>query len=367
MYESRIAADHLEVVAAEGFPAAIDTLADDNIAGHGFLRAAWYGAGGQPGRTLVVQRGAARTPIAAIPTVRFGPAITGVRKVAGGYWPLRSPLFAPDCSMFELAQALDHPAARSLGPVWRVGPARQDDPGMALLIEAARLAGWTVLSRPAGTSWAIDCDAARAAGWPRASTARKLRAAWRKLEELGTPRWRYVRGAGWNDAVLADLGQIEAQSWVGRSTNGKGAKFLTPDQRAAWSRVLSDPRLAENLVATILMLDDRPVAFSFDLDDAPVKYGIAGSFVTDLRRHAIGKLANYRAFEDAIADGHSILDMGAGDNGYKRAMGAAEAYRLTDLLFVRSRPAARVLARGWGALLEPADRPGGAPRRPAHG
>jgi CelD/BcsL family acetyltransferase involved in cellulose biosynthesis len=364
MYESRIAADHLEIVAAEGFPAAINTLAARNLSGHGFLRAAWYGASGEPGRTLLVQRGADRTPIAAIPTVRFGPAVIGARKVAGGYWPLRSPLIAPDCSVFELAQGLDHAAARSLGPVWRVGPARADDPGIALLIEAAWLAGWTVLSRPAGTSWVIDCDAARAAGWPRGSTARKLRAAWRKLEEIGPPRWHYVRGEQWSAAVLEDLGRIEAQSWVGRSTNGRSAKFLTPGQRAAWGRTLGDPHLADSLVATILMLGERPVAFSFDCDDGPVQYGIAGSFVEDLRRFAIGKLTNYRGLADAIADGHSVLDMGAGDSGYKRVMGAVEGYRLVDLLFLRSHRAARMLAPAWGALLEPDHL---ARRRPADG
>ena len=367
MYESRIAADHLEVVAAEGFPAAIDTLADCNIAGHGFLRAAWYGAGGESGRTLLLRRGAAGTPVAAIPTLRFGPGITGARKVAGGYWPLRSPLFAPDCSIFELAQALEHPAARSLGPVWRVGPAREDDPGIVLLTQAARLAGWTVLSRPAGTSWVIDCDGARAAGWPRASTARKLRAAWRKLEDIGTPRWHYVRGEGWSDTVLEDLGRVEAESWIGRNTDGRGAKFLTPHQRAAWSRAFSDPRLAQALVATVLMLNERPVAFSFDCDNHPVRYGIAGGFVEDLRCYSPGKLANYRALADAIADGHSILDMGIGDSGYKRAMGAVEGYRLVDLLFLRSRRAARVLTRAWGPLLEPAGRPDLAPRRLADG
>ncbi|MFN4097775.1 MAG: hypothetical protein ACK4GG_13485, partial [Sphingomonas sp.] len=52
--------------------------------------------------------------------------------------------------------------ARCLGPAWRVGPARCDDPATTLLIAAAQLANWNVLSRPAGTSGVIDLDAERA-------------------------------------------------------------------------------------------------------------------------------------------------------------------------------------------------------------
>lgn len=354
MYESRIASGRLTVAAVEGFPPEINTLAARNLAGHGFLRSAWYAASApEHGRTLLLRRDADGTVLAAIPTIAFGPAIGRARKVPGSYWPLRSPLLAPDCDVLELAHALDHTAARCLGPVWRVGPARADDPATTLLVASAQLANWTVLSRPAGTSWMIDLDAARTRGWPSASSARKLRAVWRKLENLGTLRWRYVRGTDWDAAALEDMGRIEAESWIARTTDGSGAKFMTPAQRALWSHVLTDPVLAENLSATILMLDDRPIAFSFDLDDGPVQYGIAGSYAEDLKRFYIGKLANFRAIQDAIAAGKSVTDLGAGDNGYKRDMGAVRGYDMTDLLFVRSRTAARVLARVWGAELPP--------------
>jgi len=361
MYESRIAADRLTVAAIAGFPPEIDALAGRNLSGHGFLRAAWYrGSGQQQGRTLLVRRGEAANQsssggevIAAIPTVSFGPAAVGARKISGSYWPFRTPLIAPDCSAFELAQALEHPAARSLGPVWRMGPSRMDDPATMLMVAAARLAGWTVLTRPAGTSWMIDLAAARAENWPRASTARKLRSYWRKLEELGTPRWRHVRGDAWDASVLEGLGLIEAQSWIARSTDGSGAKFISSGQRAVWQHALTDPVIAQKLAATILMLDDRPVAFSFDLDDGPVRYGIACSYVEDLKRCNIGKLTNYRALEDAIVDGQTLMDMGVGDSGYKREMGAAEGCHMADLLFVRSRLAARLLANVWGTEITP--------------
>jgi hypothetical protein len=86
MYESRIAADQLTVASIAGFPPAIDVLAGCNLAGHGFLRAAWYAAGApQSGRTLLIRRGASpdSAVIAAIPTFAFGPVILRARKVPG--------------------------------------------------------------------------------------------------------------------------------------------------------------------------------------------------------------------------------------------------------------------------------------------
>jgi CelD/BcsL family acetyltransferase involved in cellulose biosynthesis len=359
MYESRIAADPVTVAAKEGFPPEIDALAGRSLSRHGFLRAAWFAGGAQPrpGRTLLIRRGGEDGEvIAAIPTVGFGPVIGRMRKVPGAYWPFRSALLAEDCSPFELAQGLEQGAAQSLGAVWRIGPVRMDDPAASILVEAAQIAGWTVLARPAGTSWVIDLDAARRQGWPRPSTARRLARAERRLEKLGAVAWHYVRGSGWNDTAIDQLASVEAASWIAATTDGSGAKFLSKQQCDLWRTALSDPVLAEMLCATILTIDGRAVAFSFDLDDGPVQYGIAGTYVSDLGKHEIGKIVNYRAVTDAIADGQSVMDLGAGDSGYKSAMGATEGYRLADLLMVRSRSVAKVIGRAWGDELGQTDR-----------
>jgi len=243
MLESKIAAAPLTLETRAGFPPELDRLAETSLSGHHFLRAAWFRAGASGNsRTLLVRRTGGAL-VAAIPTSSFGPAprvtqVLGVRKVPGSYWPLRGILVAPDTDRYELAQALGHRGARRLGAVWRLGPARRDDPATLMVVEAARLAGWQVLSRPAGTSWLIDLDTLRAEGWPKSSTARRLRVAWRKLEERGTPRWRRVRGSDWNDAVIGDMGRIEAQSWIARSTDGSGAKFMRPHQQQLWREAL---------------------------------------------------------------------------------------------------------------------------------
>ncbi|WP_017665870.1 GNAT family N-acetyltransferase [Porphyrobacter sp. AAP82] len=362
MYETRIAAGHLTVAARTGAAPALDVLARRNLAGHGFLRSAWFAEGAVTGlRTLVVED-AAGTPLAAIPTAPFGPAIAGLRKVPGSYWPLRAALVAPECTSFELAQALGDPAAAaSLGAVWRLGPARADDPATLRLVEAAQAARWSILSRPAGTGWVIDLNAARRqGGWPRGSTAARLARIERRLASHGRVAWRVVRGADWDDGVLETLADIEAASWIAAKTDASGAKFMTSHRRAAWRAVLADPVLAGMLSATILTVAGRAAAFSFDLDDGPVRYGIAGSFRSDFARSEVGKLANHRAVTDALEAGQSRVDLGAGDSGYKRAMGAEAGYELADLLFVRNAAPARLLARVWGAPLAP-------PQSRAHG
>ncbi|MDC8755616.1 GNAT family N-acetyltransferase [Erythrobacter sp. sf7] len=355
MYESRIAADRITVTAVEGFAPEIDALADRALARRGFLRAAWYrgGAGQHPGRTLLIRRGDENGEIiAALPTVALGPAIGRLRKVPGAYWPFRGAPVAEDCNPVELAQGLERAGPKLLGRVLRLGPVRMDDPANQMLIAAAQLAGWTVLSRPAGTSWLIDLKQARSQGWPRPSTAKRLARAERRLQKLGTVAWHHVRGAGWNDQVFEQLAAVEAASWIASSTDTRGAKFLTETQRGIWRTAIADPVLAEMLCATILTIDGRAVAFSFDCDDGAVQYGIAGTYVSDLGKYDVGKIVNYRAVSDAIDDGQSVMDLGAGDSGYKREMGAVAGYDMADLLLVRSRPLAKLIARLWGDELQ---------------
>jgi hypothetical protein len=344
MYQTRITPAALTVENAAGFPRALDALAEQGLGGHHFLRSAWFAAGAPDGGHTLLARDERGAPLLAIPAAPFGPAVVGARKVPGSYWPFRGVLAAPEARSEHFAAAL---AAPALGPVWRLGPAPVSDPVTRLLIDGAEAAGWHVITQRAGTVWAIDLDELRARGWPSKSSARKLRRYEARLEELGPVTWRAIRGKDWDEAALAAMGSIEAASWVAAHTNGSGAKFMRSEQRAVWRCALGDPVLAEMLCATILMIGGRAVAFSFDMDDGPVQYGIAGSFVSDLADYNIGRLVNYRAMADAIADGQSVMDMGTGDSGYKRDMGAVAAYDLVDLLFVKNPLAARALRRWW--------------------
>ena len=352
MFSGRILqADAVRVAVVDGFPDAIDALARRAAGGRCFLRAAWFraAAGACGGRTILATR-ADGSLVAAIPTVELGPSIVGARTVPGSYWPFRSVLIAEDAHPCELAQLFDDSRARSLlTPMWRVGPVYRDDPALDPLERAAAEAGWTVLTRPLGTGWLLDLAAMIAGeGWPRKSTRQRLAKYERQLGQSGEVRFRTVTGAEWSDAVFADLAAIESNSWVGKTTDGSGAKFLNPGQRALWRSATRDPEIARALSATILHVGETPVAFSFDLRSGDLQYGIASSFDERFAAARPGKIVTWRQLGWAADEGVRTVDLGAGDSGYKREMGATAGPEIVDLLIVRSRSMARLISLKWG-------------------
>lgn len=331
----------------KGYPSAIDAVADRAPAPLKFLRRAWYAGTGDEGSTLIGSR-LDGTPFAAIPTAPIGPNMIGMRGIAGGYWPFRAPVIAVDATKSELAALLAHFGTKQiLAPLWRMGPVYADDPTLSPLIAAARRAGWTVLRRSLGKSWTLHLPDAAGDPWPRKSVARRLRVITRQLDAIGPVSIVNVHGDDWSEATLATLGAIEGESWVGKNTDGSGAKFLTPEQRTVWTRILSDPVLANALHATILSVGDRPVAFTFDMLIDDYQYGIASSYDAAFAAQSPGKLVTYRQFEDSIARGIRTVDLGAGDSGYKRDLGAVPGSEIVDLLLVRSRSAASLLRMKW--------------------
>lgn len=336
----------------DGFPDAIDRLAERSALPRSFLRMSWYRAGAQGSGQTLIGKNAQGGLIAAIPTMRAKPGILGIRSVPGCYWPFRSVLLADDVLVEELAELLAQDLAiKALGSVWRMGPVPVQDATSRLVMRAAALAGWSVLERSVGRSWIFDLGNGN--GLPGKSTAKRLKQYGRRLAQQGQPSWRTVSGSGWDEATLEQLGQIERQSWVGRKTDGSGAKFLYPSQRALWRDALTDPHIADMVQATVLSLDDRPIAFSLDMICGSTQYAIACSFVEDMGRYRLGNLVTFHQLQRAREHSVTIVDLGSGDLGYKRQMGASEGDELVDLLFVRSRLKAGLLALKWGA--EPDD------------
>ena len=331
----------------EGFPEAIDGLATKAAPPRSFLRSAWYRAwAGGSGHTMIMNS-ALGTAIAAVPTMKASSALPGFRTVPGCYWPFRSVLVADNVTAEDLAQALSQRLAiKALGPVWRMGPVSAQDSTTQRVLRAASLTGWNVLERPVGKSWFFDL--ANGGGLPGKSTAKRLRQYERQLTKLGRVSWRRVTGAEWDQTTLDQLGKVEEESWVGRGTDGSGAKFLLPAQRALWRDALQDPHIADICQATILSLDDRPIAFSFDMLCETVQYAIACSFVEDMGQFRLGNIVTHRQLQYAREQGIATVDLGAGDLGYKRQMGAAEGEDHVDLLFVRGRIRAGLLALKWG-------------------
>lgn len=339
----------VEVTLETGYPTAIDDIAARARASHHFLRAAWFAGSGAEGGETLVARSEGGAPLAALPTVAAHALLPRPRALGGGYWPFRAPVLADDLSDQAMAAMVAHPRFnRTLSPIWRMGPVYADDPAAQRLLPTLMRNGWTVLTRRLGRVFRLDLRALRKAGeWPRKSTLRRLRGYERQMGSRGELLFETVTGAGWNAEAFKTLASIERRSWVGRDTDGQGAKFLSSVQRRYWRKAVQDPALARALSASILRLGDRPVAFSFDLRAGALQYAIASSFDAHFSAWRPGKIVTYRQFARAMAEGVETIDLGIGDSGYKREMGAVAGPDINDYLVVRYRPLAALLRRRW--------------------
>ncbi|SFR87961.1 Acetyltransferase (GNAT) domain-containing protein [Sphingomonas jatrophae] len=318
------------------------------------MRAAWFEAADAANAQTVLAMRPDGSAVAAIPIAGIGPPLVGTRAVPGSYWPFRSIAVAADALPAELEALLSAPQVRrALSPVWRVGPVLREDRAVTMLEQAAVRAGWTVLVRTLGNTFVLSVgDQITGGGWPRKSTLRRLKNYERQLAQKGELDIRFVTGSAWDEEAFKALAAIEANSWVGRRSDGSGAQFLAPAQCALWRRAVRDPHIAEALSATILTVGGEPAAFSFDLRAGERQYSIASSYDERFAAGRPGKIVTYRQLEWAARQGVQTVDLGVGDSGYKREMGAVAGSQMIDLLFVRNRSIGRLLSFKWGPMSE---------------
>jgi CelD/BcsL family acetyltransferase involved in cellulose biosynthesis len=254
----------------------------------------------------------------------------------------------------DMIAVLENPVAQSvIGPLLRLGPIYETDRLAVLMAKAARQSGWHVLTRQMGQTFVQDIAGPDdAVPWPSASRRRKVRRLTGQLQNQGPVTMRIVRGAAWSRQAFADLASIEANSWVGKRTDRSGAKFLNPDMLAHWQRAVVDPVIAQMLAAAILYVGDRPIAFSLDLTAGALQYGIASSYDEAFAAYSPGQIITVHAIDDSIARGVRQIDWGAGDSGYKQALGAKPGALIHDLLIVRHASLAAALRPRWEESIE---------------
>lgn len=348
----------ISVRAVDGLASAIDRVAEAAPATHGFLRYGWFaaaiGAYGGPARTLVVED--AGVPAIALPMVRGRRGVPGLATVAGHYWPFRGFPARRDAG----ADAYDALVRALAGEVrvLRWGPVYDDDPVLRGTLRAARARGWAVLDRWVAHSYRLDLAALAAAGpYPRRSTLKKNRFHEKHLAAHGALEWRFAQGGAVTDALIDELAGVEARSWVGKRTDARDAKFMRAGHGGFWRRAAADPDVAARMRVGLLRVGGRPMTFSFDLDGGALRWAIANGYDPVVAKHSPGRLLAYRGIAGAIADGVRVIDWGAGDAGYKEAMGADHGPAIRDYLLVRpgvSAAAARAAAGWWRRSGQPA-------------
>lgn len=326
----------MRATAFDGLSALIDTVADEAVESHCFLRYQWFAAAlaayGGRARTLIVERDG--QPVIALPLVGFGPGIAKLACVPGCYWPFRGFPASADAPGAAFDVLIDRLAHEING--LRIGPSHDGDPAVTALVAAARRRGWRVLDRFVADSYLLDMAAARAeGGWPRASTLKKNRFHEKHLAEHGALDWRFLDGGDLLAGGFDQLAAVEEKSWIVTRTDGGDAKFTRRGHGAFWRQAAADPVIADMMWAALLTVDGAPAAFSFDLNLGTLKYAIANSYDPAFAKHSPGKLLYYRNLVRALDDGMTQVDWGAGDGGYKSTIGAQQGPAIRDWLLLR--------------------------------
>ncbi|MEW4448443.1 GNAT family N-acetyltransferase [Qipengyuania sp. JC766] len=328
---------------------ALDALAAGEHPARRFMRAAWFASGTDAAETVVPIRSGDGELLAAMPLSKkaFGPV--GISQIAGPYWPFRGFPVRATADANELRKAFSSKSlGRELGPVWRLGPAVDDDPSLEATVRAATAAGWTVLSRPVGSLFVLDLKALRSGGnWPSSKGKQKDRWRVRQLGKTGPVTIRAFDGRNWTEEDREAIARIESNSWVGQLEEGGDTKFADPALRKTWTQMSRDPVLAGMIRGHILHVGDTPAAFTFCLETGDTRYCIANNFDQRFKNFSPGRVLLYYDFEDAADRGIARIDWGLGDGGYKSQMGATQGSSVSDLLFVRSRLLAPILKRIW--------------------
>lgn len=351
----------MRATAFDGLSALIDAVAEQADEGYRFLRYQWFAAAiaayGGRARTLIVERDG--YPVIALPLAGFGPEAARLAAIPGCYWPFRGFPVCTDASDGAFDVLVDRLGQEVNG--LRIGPSYDGDPAVSELIAAAKRRRWVVLDRFVADSYLLDMAAAQSQGaWPRASTLKKNRFHEKHLADHGALDWRFLNGADLAVGGFDQLAAVEQKSWIAARTDGSDAKFTKSGHGAFWRQAAADPVIAEMMSAALLTVDGIPAAFSFDLNLGTLKYAIANSYDPAFAKHSPGRLLYYRNLVRALQQGMTRVDWGAGDSGYKSAIGAEPGPAIRDWLLLR--PGApsvfgRVLQGMWRRSGQSPDRP----------
>jgi Acetyltransferase (GNAT) domain len=254
----------------------------------------------------------------------------------GGYYsPFRS---------IVLADSARHVAAENLAVALsesadcfalRYGPVRADDEDFAALNAALVKRGWRLNAMPAGATVAVDLPTTWDAFERRLGRKLRVSSAYyeRKMQREGVVVIREFSGSNKVDwsGVIADLGHVEAQSWLVSETGN--LRFLGDRNHRFWLGLLSQSEAGDHVRVWLMYWRGSPVSFCFAMDYGYVRYVLANQYSEAVRNYRTGSILYRYMFRDAIESGTvSTINIGAGDSGYKSRWGANPSFRLKNWL-----------------------------------
>ncbi len=171
--------------------------------------------------------------------------------------------------------------------------------------------------------------------------ARTLRRRRRRLEELGPVTYVDHPAPADLESVLNEGFRLEAEGWKGR----EGVAVLNQPTHERWYRSVAEVAQDRGwLKLSALYVDDRMVAFRYDLEYGDRRYGQISSYdeSPDVN-FSTGSLLLESAVEQSAADGLSTYEFGYGGHPWKYDWTSLER-QVYDLLIFGSGIRGRVLS-----------------------
>ncbi|MEX0725867.1 MAG: GNAT family N-acetyltransferase, partial [Planctomycetaceae bacterium] len=161
----------------------------------------------------------------------------------------------------------------------------------------------------------------------------------RKMERAGRTEIEHIRRPNpeRTQKLVADLAQIEQQSWLVKSARGK-TRFTSPVAQRFWTRLIDEALSPQDRFdAWIIRFNDRPVSFCLTLTALPARYVIANQYDDAVADYRTGSTLYRHMIEEGMARGVRTFDFGDGGIEYKKLWGA-EYVDAVDTLLVAPHP-----------------------------
>lgn len=138
-----------------------------------------------------------------------------------------------------------------------------------------------------------------------------------RLAELGTVSIELHRAVADLDTKLREGLEIESSGWKGRSHSAIASSAET---EAFYARVARDAAEKGSLLLVFIRLDDRPIAFSFNLQEHGTVYGLKMGYDESFRTYGPGILMMKAVVSAALDGGARAFDLGGNleTDGFKR-------------------------------------------------
>jgi CelD/BcsL family acetyltransferase involved in cellulose biosynthesis len=171
--------------------------------------------------------------------------------------------------------------------------------------------------------------------------ARTLRRRRRRLEELGALRFVDHPSPGEIDAVLKEGLRLEAEGWKGK----EGVAVLNRPAHESWYRSVAEVAQDEGwLRLSALYLDDRMLAFRYDIQYGTRRYGQISSYDESPEvSFSTGSLLLESVIDQSVVDGLSTYEFGFGSHPWKYDWTSDERLVYDLIVFGRS-PSGRALS-----------------------